>query len=139
MVWRGRNRRFLTPATGVRYIPEPSLGVEDSKGFRYGCAIFIMDLRGGQVRICSADTSIPGAMGSGQQLTWAGFGASGAVSLRSACVLRRWENIPHAQPMIRTRIAARGEHSARAANDPRAEVETISYCNLRKPARCNLL
>ena len=39
------------------------------------------------------------------------------------------ENIPHAQPMIRTRIAARGEHSARAANDPHA------YCSTRRTFR----
>ncbi len=39
---------------------------------------------------------------------------------RSARVLRRGENLPGARPTIGTRIPARGEHSARAANDPHA-------------------
>ncbi len=49
----------------------------------------------------------------------------------SARVLRHAENIPRAQPMIRTRIAARGEHSARAANDPHA------YCGTRRKERAS--
>ena len=44
---------------------------------------------------------------------------------RSARVLRHAENISHVQPTVRTRIAARGEHFARAANDPHA------YCGTR--------
>ena len=48
---------------------------------------------------------------------------------RSARVLRHRENIPRAQPTIRTRIAARGEHSARAANDLHA------YCGARRTFR----
>ncbi len=41
-----------------------------------------------------------------------------ARSQRSSRVLRHAENTPYAQPTIRTRIAAHGEHFARAANDP---------------------
>ena len=36
---------------------------------------------------------------------------------QSSRVLRRVDNIPRAQPTTGTRIAARGQHSARAAND----------------------
>ncbi len=42
---------------------------------------------------------------------------------------RKDTNIPHAQPNICTRIAARGEHSACAANDPHA------YCDTRRTFR----
>ncbi len=46
-----------------------------------------------------------------------------ARSQRLARVLRRGDNIPRAQPTICTRIGARGEHSARAANNP------LAYCS----------
>ena len=48
---------------------------------------------------------------------------------RSASVLRRGAYIPHARPTIRSRIAAQGEHSARATNDPHA------YCGAGRTFR----
>ena len=50
-----------------------------------------------------------------------------ARSHRSPRVLRRGENISRAQSMVGTRTAAQGEHSARAANDSRADCSTRTF------------